>query len=51
MKCSGCKFYVKSKVIGNHCTCRGDKPCERIKRLNDRNTVDKKRKKRYGTQR
>ena len=28
MKCSGCRFYLKSKINGNHCVCMGDKPCE-----------------------
>jgi hypothetical protein len=28
MKCSGCKFYKKSKVYGNHCICMGTKPCD-----------------------
>lgn len=32
MKCSACKFWVKSQMHGNHCTCMGRKPCERDRR-------------------
>ena len=28
MKCSQCRFYMRSKVYGNGCTCTGLKPCE-----------------------
>lgn len=28
MKCTSCKFYVKSKTYGNGCACRGAKPCD-----------------------
>ena len=28
MKCSTCKFYVKSKAYGNGCAYRGNKPCD-----------------------
>lgn len=28
MKCSNCRFYIRSKVYGNSCSCRGLKPCE-----------------------
>jgi hypothetical protein len=32
MKCSACKFWVKSQMHGNHCVCTGVKPCERDRR-------------------
>lgn len=28
MKCSNCKYYVKSKTYGNGCACPKDKPCD-----------------------
>ena len=32
MKCSACKFWMKSQMHGNHCTCLGRKPCDRDRR-------------------
>lgn len=28
MKCSSCRFYIKSKTYGNGCACQGVKPCD-----------------------
>ena len=41
MKCSNCKFYTKSKVYGNGCSCRGNKPCD-IKRKITKKSYKKK---------
>lgn len=44
MKCSECKYWVKSKVYGNHCSFRGWlKPCDAERRKK----ADKSRKKRH----
>ena len=32
MRCSACKFWVKSQAYGNHCTCMGMRPCDRDRR-------------------
>lgn len=50
MKCSGCKFYVKSRTYGNSCSCRGTKPCDvaRIKAKREHGKkVERKRRERY----
>lgn len=41
MKCSTCKFYIKSKVYGNNCSCRNNKPCEIKRNINKRKKLNK----------
>lgn len=52
MKCSGCKFYVKSKVYGNSCSCRGVKPCDlqrnKVKR-NHHSKIKKTKKEKFNS--
>ena len=51
MKCTGCKFYQKSKMFGNHCICTGTKPCEvkRHKKIHEHHKKqNKKRSLKYG---
>lgn len=44
MKCSGCKFYVTSKVYGNYCKCDESlRPCVAKRR----EKAHKKRKAKY----
>lgn len=47
MKCSKCKFFIKSRMQGNHCGCMGVKPCEVEYNTNRRNKLHKKRKEKY----
>ena len=47
MKCADCKYYIKSKVNGNHCGFLGTKPCEVEKIMKRRDALNKKRRKRY----
>lgn len=28
MNCSKCRFYTRSKVYGNGCSCTGVRPCD-----------------------
>ena len=42
MKCSKCKFYIKSKTQGNHCGCMSNKPCD--KERNKKENLRRKRK-------
>ena len=42
MKCSKCKFYIISKMQGNHCGCMGNKPCD--KRRKEKDNLRRKRK-------
>lgn len=44
MKCSKCKFYTRSKVYGNSCSCRGVKPCD-VQRNNTKRKYHSKIKK------
>ena len=46
MKCSQCRFYMRSKVYGNGCTCTGLKPCE-VARKNKEYKRKLKSKERY----
>lgn len=36
MKCSSCRFYIKSKLQGNHCGCMGIKPCDTERKYEQR---------------
>lgn len=51
MKCNGCKFFVLSKMVGNHCVCRGERPCERERIERKRKKLKKDKKNRYNTKR
>lgn len=44
MRCNKCKFYVKSKLFGNYCSCNAQKkPCE----LERKQKYHLKRKRKY----
>lgn len=47
MKCSKCKYFVKTKLHGTACGCQGVKPCEIERKRNERNKVRNKKKDRY----
>ena len=47
MKCSKCKFFIKSKMLGNHCGCMGIKPCAVEYNRNMHAKLNKKRKEKY----
>lgn len=50
MKCTGCKYYQKSKMYGNHCICQGTKPCDIARnqtKYEHRKKSNKKRRMRY----
>lgn len=54
MKCTGCKYYQKSKVYGNHCICQGTKPCDIARnqtKYEHRKKSNKKRRIRYDKER
>ncbi len=44
MKCSGCRFYLNSKMFGRGCNCSGVKPCD-IERNRKKDRYQKKDKK------
>ena len=46
MKCSGCKYYMRSKVFGNGCSCKGVKPCDKERRAKRRKHHDDSNRKR-----
>jgi len=49
MTCSKCKFWTKSKINGNHCTCLWHtKPCEQIRRYKAKQKRNKKKLEMYG---
>ena len=50
MKCSNCKYYVRSKVYGNSCSCAGSKPCDTERRYKQKK-VKSDKKRRYYEQR
>ena len=46
MKCSKCKYFVKTKLYSTTCGCQGVKPCEVERKRKERNKIRNK-KKRY----
>ena len=47
MKCRSCKFYIISKMQGNHCGCMGTKPCDRDRKYKERRGKQNKRRNKY----
>jgi hypothetical protein len=47
MKCSKCKYFVKTKLHGTTCGCQGVKPCEVERKRKEHNKVRNKKKDRY----
>ena len=42
MKCSGCKYYSRSKLTGNICTCfKSTKPCDLVRNNKKSRNKDK----------
>lgn len=49
MNCKECKFWTKSKINGNHCTCLwASKPCEQTRRYKNKTKRNKKKLEMYG---
>ena len=49
MKCSECRYWVKSKVYGNGCSCMfSERPCEKDRRDKQRKQRNKKKMEMYG---
>lgn len=48
MKCSSCRFYIKSKIQGNHCGCLGSKPCEAERKQDKKKKLNKRKRDKYG---
>lgn len=49
MKCSKCRFFVKTKLYGTTCGCQGVKPCEVQKRADERKSLRDKKNRKYNS--